>query len=63
MAAVRGQPHQQLDRTADKQAGGQPGEYQAYFGYPRQATPEEGVDTYEKMAGALVDAITNALKR
>jgi creatinine amidohydrolase len=36
---------------------------QAYFGYPRQATPEEGVDTYEKMAGALVDAITNALKR
>ncbi|MBK8205958.1 MAG: creatininase family protein [Planctomycetes bacterium] len=34
---------------------------QAYFGYPRQATPDEGVDTYEKLAAALVQAIAETL--
>ncbi|MCB9894591.1 MAG: creatininase family protein [Planctomycetes bacterium] len=30
---------------------------QAYFGYPRAATPDEGVQTYETLAAALVEAI------
>jgi creatinine amidohydrolase len=34
---------------------------QAYFGYPRQATPEEGVATYEALAAALVEAIRGAV--
>ncbi len=34
---------------------------EAYFGYPRKATPEEGVETYERMARALVDAVCEAL--
>ena len=40
-----------------EQAGGP----QAYFGYPRKATPAEGVQTYEAMAAALVEAITAKL--
>jgi creatinine amidohydrolase len=39
------------------QAGGP----QAYFGYPRQATPGEGVQTYEALAEALAEAITAKL--
>lgn len=34
---------------------------EAYFGYPKQATPEEGVQTYELMATALVEAVTAKL--
>src|SRR5690606_35283333 len=36
-----------------EQAGGP----QAYFGFPRSATPDEGVQTYEALAAALVEAI------
>ncbi|MCC7509598.1 MAG: creatininase family protein [Planctomycetes bacterium] len=35
---------------------------QAYFGYPRQATPDEGVETYEKLAAALVQSIEESLR-
>jgi creatinine amidohydrolase len=41
-----------------EQAGGP----EAYFGYPRKASTEEGVESYERMAGALVAAIAEALK-
>lgn len=41
-----------------EQAGGP----DAYFGFPRQATPEEGIETYETMAAALVNAIFEALQ-
>jgi creatinine amidohydrolase len=40
------------------QAGGP----QAYFGYPRGATLAEGVQTYEALAAALVEAIAAKLK-
>jgi creatinine amidohydrolase len=40
-----------------EQAGGP----QAYFGFPRAATPAEGVKTYEALAAALVEAITSKL--
>lgn len=40
-----------------EQAGGP----EAYFGFPRQATPEEGNQTYEAMAGALVQSIAEAV--
>ncbi|MCC6464291.1 MAG: creatininase family protein [Planctomycetes bacterium] len=34
---------------------------EAYFGAPRAASPEEGVESYEVLAGALVAAVTDAL--
>jgi creatinine amidohydrolase len=40
-----------------EQAGGP----HAYFGYPRRATPAEGVQTYESLAAALVAAIASKL--
>lgn len=40
-----------------EQAGGP----QAYFGYPRNATPDEGVQTFEAMAAALVAEIRRVL--
>lgn len=39
------------------QAGGP----DAYFGFPRRATPEEGIETYEVMAQSLVQAVTEVL--
>jgi creatinine amidohydrolase len=33
----------------------------AYFGYPRKATQEEGVETFERLAAALVDAVSEVL--
>ncbi|MBZ0136579.1 MAG: creatininase family protein [Planctomycetes bacterium] len=42
-----------------KEAGGP----NAYFGYPRQATPTEGVQTYEIMGEALVEGVKAALAR
>ena len=41
------------------QAGGP----QAYFGFPRQATAAEGVQTYEALAAALVETIRTKLPR
>lgn len=35
---------------------------QAYFGFPRQATAEEGIETYERMATTLVAAILDTLQ-
>lgn len=40
-----------------EQAGGP----QAYFGFPRNATPDEGVATYEALAAALVEAVKAAM--
>lgn len=40
-----------------KQAGGP----EAYFGYPAKASSDEGVETYEKMSDALVEAMLQAL--
>lgn len=34
---------------------------EAYFGFPKAATPTEGVQTYEVMARALVEAVKNKL--
>ena len=34
---------------------------EAYFGFPKAATPTEGVQTYELMAKALVEAVKNKL--
>lgn len=41
-----------------EQAGGP----QAYFGFPQKASAEEGVQTYEELAGALVAAIKAELQ-
>lgn len=35
---------------------------EAYFGFPRHASIEEGVESYRIMAGALVDAVKAALQ-
>jgi creatinine amidohydrolase len=45
--------------TTFHEAGGP----EAYFGYPRQATVEEGAASFRTMAAALVSAVDEALGR